>query len=433
LRNQEEEVKVKISQLIPCILIFLIAGCTSTYVKKDFSSEEDFFRQINKNSGTADIIKMNNSVAEVKDITVSNDSLKWKISYDNSRADASPSVTRNLSLPVKDVKAVSIMHHGGSSLFYGTLAGITAGGVLGGLFTPVKTSSNSGEHIDYGTSIVIGAIAGILPGAILGLIMGDEDLYVFDDSFTRGSLKKYNSSHKFGLKLGRHSGFNYKNLPSEGADLAYVKITGYEAPGFMATLLYNQPFSRQLLISYELSYISERTDAWYSVHIPEDINQTSSMLRAFSDRSAERLNVLELSPVGRLNLFRSPISLYLIAGPRFDFIFPGESKAAAFFNNIKNQVNTQGIGVSAAYNKMVFGATFGGGFSTGNLLPVELLIEARFNYDITPRFKIHYDIPASAEFFHNVYIQSALVKDPGSMRMNYGSSELQLNIGAAIF
>lgn len=424
--------KIRLLISIPCILAFLFTGCTSTYVKKDFSSESDFLKKINENTGSADICMTNDSLVKAKELKVDNDSVKYEACYQKVSSDKSTGSyygsilmeTRKSSIPLNEVKNISFVNHSGPNIGYGLLTGVAAGGVISGLLLKMGYDSNSGHHT-YGfiTQAIPGAIAGGLVGLITGMLIGQKELFIFNNPLPKENFNSTNYNHRFGIRVGWLSGFNYNVRDMDGVNEYYARVKGEGIPGYAVSLLYNYPFSSQMSMNGELSYISIGSEAHTSLKVPgnQDYYFTSS-------RSDEKLKIIELAVPLRLNLFRSPDSFYFLAGPKLDILFPGESGISNFLTSIKNQYNFEGQSVSAEYKKWVLGVTFGGGITTGSMLPVELLIEARYNYDLTPRFEMNYISPKSNNFNSSLFFIPT-----ANTRMPYKSSEFQLSIGAAIF
>lgn len=417
---------IRLSLLLPCILLF-VSGCTTTYVKKDFPSETRFYNEINRSPGSTDIIMKNDSVVSAGDIKIEQDSLKWENTCLQSYT--FPPRTDRFALPLNNVKAINVTHRWGNNIFTGMFSGMITGAVIGNFLVQMGNSTNSGYHPDDPmASLIPGALAGLLAGSVVGLLVGRDDLFILEEPLSGLKLEEMNSRHKFGIKIARHSGVNLELNQQKGANANYTKLLSDGLSGMMVTLFYNYPFSRLFSLNNELSYVSAGSSTRYSVFFPKNPGEPQSYGRTeMRSSSEEHSKVVELASVCRLNLFRTRISPYVMLGPRLDFLFPDESGIDKYLRNLKNQTNTFGIGLYSEYNKVVLGATLGAGLSTGNLFPVEMLIEARYNYDITPRFKMHYDIPS------DLVIDSRNYKDPGNQLMHYRSSEFQLSIGAAIF
>lgn len=420
--------KARFIHIFTCVLVLFITGCTSTYVKNDFSSEAAFRNQINKNSGSAGLIMKNDSLISIDEAKIVEDSIKWETVNYKFAFDPNSMTVKKHSIPLNEVKAVTFTHHWGNNISMGVIAGVTIGGILTNYLMEVGSESNSGYHPDDPPAYLPGVILGFVAGGIVGIIVGKDEVYFLDDSFTTGSMANYNYRKKLGIKIGRHSGFGYDLKKQEGHNGGFTRLNGNGVPGFALTMYYNYPYSRLLSINGELSFMSEASDAKYTIAIPKLIREEYPVVSYFSSQSKEKLSILEAAPVVRLNLWRSIAAPYIFLGPKFDLILNAQTGINDYLSTLKYQPNTSYVGLSSQYRKFVIGTTFGAGFSTGNLLPVELLLEARYNYDISPRFEMHYDMPAGEKFFDNWY-----TRDPGNQKILYRSSEVQINIGAAIF
>ncbi|MCU7498897.1 MAG: PorT family protein [Ignavibacteria bacterium] len=420
--------KVKLLPLFPCILVLFITGCTTLYVKNDFHSKEGFYKGVNENSGSAGLIMKNDSIISIDEPKIAEDSIKWEtVSYRFAFDPNSMSIEKH-AVPLNEVKAVTFTHHWGNNISMGVLAGMTIGGILTNYLLQWGGASNSGYHVNDPPDFLPGAVLGFLAGGIVGIIVGKDEVYILDESFTAGSMVNYNYRNKLGIKIARQSGFNFELKQQEGHNSGFTHLGGEGTPGFALTIYYNYPCTRQLSINGELSFISEGSEANYTILIPKLIHDDFSEVTFFSGQSKEKLSMLEAAPVARLNLWRSGFVPYIFLGPKFDLILNAQSGINNFLSNLKYQSNIIQVGLSSKYRRFVFGTTFGAGISTGNLLPVELLVEARYNYDLSPRLELHYDMPAGEKFFDNWY-----TRDPGNQKMLYRSSEFQINIGAAIF
>ncbi|MGE5353658.1 MAG: hypothetical protein ACM3P0_16345 [Acidobacteriota bacterium] len=412
-----------------CVLALLVTGCTSIYFKKDFSTEEAFYKQINENSGSAGLIMANDSTIDLYEPRIEQDSVKWETTNYKFLFDPNSRSIVKHSIPLNDIKAVTFTHHWGGNILTGIYSGILTGGVLGAALLQLDIGGgNSGSELSPLVSAVPGAVAGILLGGIVGIITGEDDLFIFDDSPSGLKLIERNSRHQFGLKLGRNSGFSNDLILQKYHNSDFTKLRSNRMPGPIAALYYNYPFSQLFSLNSELSFASIGSSTKLAVWIPNMKKADPGWrLNSYESSSEEYMKVLEMAAVARLNLFRSNLTPYILLGPRFGILFPGESGINKFLTGLQSRVNTQGIGLSSEYNRLTFGTTFGGGFSTGKLLPVELLVEARYNFDFTPRFVIHYNIPGDVKFLSPYY------NDPGNQLIKYRSSEFQLTIGAAIF
>lgn len=419
--------KNRLFLFVPCILVLLITGCTSTYVKKDFSSDESFLDHINENSGSAGFIMKNDSIMSIDDFKIVQDSVKWETTSYKFAFDPNSKSVQKHAVPLNDVKAVTFTHHWESNISAGVLGGIAIGGILTSYLTQWGEETNSGYHTSDPPGFLPGVIVGFLAGGVVGIIAGKDEVYILDNSFTEESLVRYNHRNKLGIKIGRHSGFGYDLKKQDGHNSLFTQLSGIGKPGFALTMFYNYPYTRLLSINGELSFISEGSEAKYTIEIPKIIREGFPEVNFFSSRSNEYLSVLEAAPVARLNLWRSNLAPYIFLGPKFDLILNAQSGINDYLSTLMDQPNTIRVGLSSKYRRFVFGTTFGAGISTGNLFPVELLLEARYNYDISPRFEMHYDMPANETYFDYWY------RDPGNQKMLYRSSEFQLNIGAAIF
>lgn len=424
--------KNRLLLFIPCILAILITGCTSTYVKKDFPSEEAFFKQISENSGSAGLIMKGDSIVSADRPRIVGDSIKWEATEYKFALDPNSVSVKKYAFPLEDVKAVTFTHHWQNNASIGAAAGMIIGGILTNYLLQWGLETNNTYTEDNPVifpNSLPGAVAGLLAGGILGTLVGKDDIYILDDSFTQRSMVNYNYRKKLGLKIGRNSGFYYQRIIQSGYKGYYSDIFSHGKPGITATLFYNYPLSRLFSINSEFSFSSEASDATYSVSIPNNIEIPREGYFELSGHSDEYLTILELSPVTRLNLLRARFSPYLLLGPKFDLLFSGTSGLNTYISGLKDRYDLKGIGLSSGYRKFVMGVNFGAGMSTGDLFPVELLFEARYNYDITPRFETRFDFPPSTKYYVSHYYIATL----GNRRMQFRSSEFQLNIGAAIF
>lgn len=416
--------------LLLSVCMYFMQGCTSTFVKTDFSSETVFFKEINESSGSVDIILKNDSTFSADRLKAGKDSVMWEQSGYERFNDLTSRFVKRASIPINDVKAITFSHHWGANILNGMYYGALSGAVAGAFLLEISDKSVMGDHPHTAAGAIPGALGGVILGAITAIIAGDDELFVLDNSSSEFTLKGLNSRHKFGLKVGMHSGFNYNIILQEGHNSANNSLNGNRIPSPVFTLYYNCPLGRMLSMNTEFSYASIGSDAHYSVKLPPPGNSPASKYQNAAGSSEEYTKMLELAPLVRLNLFRSHISSYLLIGPRFDFLFPGESGISNFLTSLENNYETKGVTFSSRYNSFVAGATFGTGISTGSLFPVEFLIEARYSFDFSPRFEMEFNPNGYKDpnaWFYNGYY------DSGNMHIKYRSREFQLNVGAAIF
>ncbi|MCL4510100.1 MAG: PorT family protein [Bacteroidetes bacterium] len=84
-----------------------------------------------------------------------------------------------------------------------------------------------------------------------------------------------------------------------------------------------------------------------------------------------RLDYLSLPILAKITILNGPLSPYLIAGPRVDFI--------AGHNDVEIQPNMYPL--YSNFRNTMLGWSMGVGLQTGSLLPVTLLAELRYNVD----------------------------------------------------
>ncbi|MGE5353654.1 MAG: outer membrane beta-barrel protein [Acidobacteriota bacterium] len=386
--------------LVTFILALSITGCTSTYVKRNFPTKSAFIEKLSENSGSADIITKNDSLISASDLRVTGDSLQWKDSGANERS----------VLPLKDIKEITFVHHWGSSITYGAFSGLLLGGVVSGVLLEDETNPRwsrhpymSGQWEDGGISPVIpGAFAGFLAGGIFGLVAGNDEHFVFDDSPSGKSLKSIRSTRNFGIKIGGHS-----ILTKRSDDSYRSRLTIKGVPSMGVTFFYKYPLDRFFSIRNELSYLYSSSKADFSVFLPGEFEGYEAR-----GKTEERLSIIELASAFKINLMRSRLTPYLLIGPKLDILFPGKSGLSKTLEDIKSQnYSPAGTALSSEYSRVVWGTILGAGFSTGSIFPTELFIEGVYNLDFSTRIKMHNNL------------------DDFGLKYN----EFQLNIGAAIF
>ncbi|MCU7494924.1 MAG: PorT family protein [Ignavibacteria bacterium] len=384
--------------LIPCLIALFITGCTSTYMKKDYASKSIFYNEINEKSAPADLIMKDGSVISADNVKIAGDSLKL---------DASD-VAGKAALPLKEVKAISYSHHWGSNVLMGALGGMFVGAAVSSVL--LDDEVNNTRHSEYMSGnwdepvspVVPGALAGILAGGIVGFVAGNLDYFVLDDSFSGNDLRSLNAPHNFGIKIGGHA-----NLTKRSDDYYYkTRLTIKGTPSMAVSFFYNYPFNPLFSVTSELSYLYSSSKTDFTVIIPGEIESFVA-----SGKTKETLSILEIAPTARINLMKSPLTPYLLLGPKIDFLFPGNKGLSNSLDDIKSRYYASSTTLSAEYSNVVWGAVLAAGFSTGNIFPVELLIEGRFNLDFNKRITVHNGLD--------------------NVELKY--SEFQLNLGAAIF
>lgn len=88
-----------------------------------------------------------------------------------------------------------------------------------------------------------------------------------------------------------------------------------------------------------------------------------------------RLDYLSVPILGKATLQLGSLSPYVLAGPRVDFLLGYESDL--------NSYNT----LFEKYDNTAFGATVGAGIQFDSILPLPVVLEARYNLDITKSFE----------------------------------------------
>ncbi|MGE5406590.1 MAG: outer membrane beta-barrel protein [Methanosarcina sp.] len=381
-------------------MTLFVTGCTSTYLRKDFTSKAGFFNKINEDSAPADILMKNDSVISAGNVKVVGDSLEWEASNSAGKS----------ALPLKDIKLISYVHHWGSSILFGAFSGLVVGGAVSSVLLEDNTNPRwkrspymSGQWEDNTAApAILGAFAGFLAGGIVGLVAGTDEYFVFDNASSGRDLKYFNSPHKFGLKIGGHS-----NLTQRSDDSYHSRLTIKGVPSMAVSFFYKYPLDHFISISSELSYLYSSSKTDFSVFLPGDFESFE-----VKGKSEERMSIIELAPTLRVNLMRSRLTPYILLGPRLDILFPGKSGLSNLLDNIKSQYYVPaGVIFSSEYSHVVWGTILGAGFTTGNIFPTELFIEGMYNLDFNKRITMHSNL------------------DDIELKYN----EFQLNIGAAIF
>lgn len=379
----------------------LLAGCANSISKDDFKgSEPQLIRQFNEyaDGKSSEVTFKDSSVIDLENVTVEEDSLRGTLT--GNRYIGHNWVgqwEKEYSYPISDIKHVSLVRHS-LSIIPGIALGITGGTIMGLIFFKGSGgASNSGSHTDTFSSGLIGAAFGFIPGAILGSLLGEDYVFTFND--TKPGVGDLNTAQKFGFRLGSHPGFS-PEIIGDGYPARFNQINAQGRQGFLFSFYYNQPLSRLFSLNNEISFIFAGSDEKVTVKLPgEKTSYGNYMSNSVSRNFVEKTLMLELAPVLRLNIKRTMISPYLIAGPRFDFLQPAKTEKEEFYQELNNRYNDRNVNISGKYNKLLLGGTIGGGMSTGRLLPVELMLEARYNFDISSRFSLHYDTPLSREDF----------------------------------
>jgi hypothetical protein len=102
-------------------------------------------------------------------------------------------------------------------------------------------------------------------------------------------------------------------------------------------------------------------------------------------RASTRLDYISLPILLKLQFPKLAISPYLLAGPRADFLVNREAGKFEFVNDDSQ------VSVKSELNEFIddraWGGTVGLGFDAQKLLPLPLLVEARYNFDFTDNSK----------------------------------------------
>jgi hypothetical protein len=269
---------------------------------------------------------------------------------------------------------------------------------------------------------VFSAGFGLILGSLAGGIVGDDYIFSFNKRLSREELVQDNSAHKYGLKIGHHSGFTPKDAPVEGHGGNTSIRKGQAKPGISLTLFYNYPLGKNFSLNSELSYISAGSYETYSVGVPKE---NPSYFNFISSSSIENVKIIETAFLVRLNLLKNTFTPYFILGPKFDLIIPpANSLKEKFYNDINEQYGGSDFSVSGKYKRVLWGAVIGAGLSTGKLFPYEILIEVRYAFDGSARFKTHSHASGVLDYFY--YNQS-------EWEASHISHELIINAGIAIF
>ncbi|MGE5683395.1 MAG: porin family protein [Bacillota bacterium] len=395
----------------------LISGCTYNISKDEFENTDQFYAGINDVTESRTVgIETKDSTFNAEEVVINQDSLKGVIRQKNYLDLYTVNYTdKGFSLPVDELKNLSVTKRT-ASIAKGMGIGALLGGVLGGLLiNDIGDKSNSGNHPNQGAGVILGFLPGMVLGSIIGGIVGDDYVFSFDRKLSREELFGDNSSHRYGIRIGYVYGFKTRTVNKEGYSNG-TALGSSEVPGFAAAIFYNYPLGKNFSLNNELSYISAASEEDNEVHF-YDQKTYSTYKKKLS--SVEKMKILEMAALIRLNLAKAAFTPYILFGPKFDMLFPADSQKEKFFSDINDEYGGKQYNISGHYNKFVFGTALGAGISTGKLFSHELQIEIRYNFDITNRFE------TSSGSANNIFYSNK--------EADHRSSDWTINAGLAIF
>jgi hypothetical protein len=118
-------------------------------------------------------------------------------------------------------------------------------------------------------------------------------------------------------------------------------------------------------------------------------------------RANTRLDYLTIPVLAKLEYDFRTMRLYALAGPRLDVLIGRE---AGVFEYQSAPIDESESEVVSAYTSPVLGATVGVGVSTSDVLPVHLLVEARWAPDVTESFETEMFVDAPRDVRNNAAV-----------------------------